>query len=57
MITDRVTWEHGAGLFGKDYAFSLWNWVTTHYEKIETIGSEPLTGNGFGITIMRRKQL
>ncbi len=57
LITGRETEEHGASYFGKDYAFALWSWITARYEKLETIGPEPFTDRGFGITIMKPRHI
>ncbi len=48
--------EHGARYFGKDYAVKLYSWIMENYTQVEKIGSQPFTGKGFGIIIMKRNE-
>jgi len=55
VLTDKDTTEHGARYFGKNYALNVYGWIAANYERRLLIGPEPLTGNGFGISITKRK--
>lgn len=56
ILTEKDTSEHGARYFGKDYAHNIYSWIIGNYDKEILLGSEPLTGNGFGIIIARKKK-
>lgn len=55
ILADKDTSEHGARYFGKDYALNIYSWITGNYDKVQTIGQEPLAGKGFGFIIARKK--
>ena len=56
ILSEKDTSEHGAQYFGKNYAFNIYSWIANNYAKILIIGAEPLTGNGFGIIIAKKKK-
>lgn len=55
-ITDRSTEEYGFATFGVDerYGAQIMRWIKRNYRRDRLIGSEPLTGHGFGILIVSR---
>ena len=55
ILSEKDTSEHGAQYFGKNYAFNIYSWIASNYAKVLIIGSEPLTGKGFGIVIAKKK--
>ncbi|HTF35317.1 MAG TPA: hypothetical protein VK714_16660 [Myxococcota bacterium] len=56
VLISRSGGEFGVGIFGRDprWGKSLVDWVRRVYEPVETLGADPLAGQGFGITILRR---
>ena len=54
IILDRETREYGFRFFGRHYAKELFQWIRTNYTPVERIGSEPLTGSGFGVLIAKK---
>jgi hypothetical protein len=56
ILSEKDTSEHGAQYFGKNYAFNIYSWIANNYAKVLIIGAEPLTGNGFGIIIAKKKK-
>ncbi|PKN53231.1 MAG: hypothetical protein CVU55_03200 [Deltaproteobacteria bacterium HGW-Deltaproteobacteria-13] len=55
ILSEKDSSEHGARYFGKDYAHNIYSWIVRNYDKEILLGSEPLTGNGFGIIIAKKK--
>lgn len=57
VLVDKDTSEFGVGAFGVDprYGQRIMAWVTSHYDRVTIIGSEPLRGRGFGIEILKRR--
>jgi hypothetical protein len=55
ILSEKDTSEHGARYFGKNYGLNIYAWLVNNYERVLLIGAEPLTGNGFGIIIAKRK--
>ncbi|MBN1470140.1 MAG: glycosyltransferase family 39 protein [Syntrophaceae bacterium] len=55
ILTKKNTSEHGAQYFGADYARNIYSWITDNYDKVISIGDDTLTGNDFGIAIMKLK--
>jgi hypothetical protein len=56
ILSEKDTSEHGAQYFGKNYALNIYSWIVNNYTKVLRIGAEPLTGNGFGIIIAKKKK-
>ena len=56
ILSEKDTSEHGAQYFGKNYALNIYSWIANNYAKELVIGAEPLTGNGFGIIIAKKKK-
>jgi hypothetical protein len=54
LLVERSTIEHGHAYFGVDYATEVLRWIKENYMEISQIGKEPLSGEGFGIVIMKR---
>jgi hypothetical protein len=56
VLISRSGEEFGVGLFGRDprWGKSLVDWVRMAYRPVETLGADPLAGEGFGLTILRR---
>jgi hypothetical protein len=54
LLVERSTWEYGYRYFGTDYATDVLQWVKKNYIEISQIGKKPLSGEGFGIVIMKR---
>ena len=57
LLSEKDTSEHGARYFGTDYALNISSWIKNNYDKVALIGLEPLTGNGFGIIIAKKKKV
>lgn len=57
LLSEKDTSEHGARYFGTDYALNISSWIKNNYDKVSLIGLEPLTGNGFGIIIAKKKEV
>ncbi|OGW92034.1 MAG: hypothetical protein A3D28_02050 [Omnitrophica bacterium RIFCSPHIGHO2_02_FULL_63_14] len=54
LLVDRDASEHGARYFGKDYGKAIYDWVKRDYEAVRSIGEEPFSGRGFGVTVLKR---
>lgn len=57
VIVERPTVEYGRAYeyFGTDYGRKIYQWIESSYQDIARIGEKPLTGEGFGIRIMKRR--
>jgi len=57
VIVERPTVEYGRAYqyFGTDYGRKIYHWIESSYQDIARIGEKPLTGEGFGIRIMKRR--
>jgi hypothetical protein len=57
LLVDKDTSEFGVGAFGVDprYGQRIMAWVTSHYDRVTIIGSQPFRGRGFGIEILKRR--
>jgi 4-amino-4-deoxy-L-arabinose transferase-like glycosyltransferase len=57
VIVERPTIEYGRAYqyFGTDYGRKIYQWIESSYQDIARIGEKPLTGEGFGIRIMKRR--
>lgn len=56
ILMDRDTSEYGYHYFGKDYGVKVYEWIKNNYSPISSIGNQPFSGSGFGITITKRKE-
>ena len=56
ILVDKDTSEYGYRYFGKNYGIKLFSWIQENYRAVETIGSEPFSGKGFGIVIAKKVQ-
>lgn len=54
IFVDKDTSIYGYKYFGKEYGTKIYQWVLENYKELMTIGNEPLSGNGFGIKILKR---
>lgn len=54
LLVERPTIEYGLKYFGKDYGTEIFHWIKENYSEICQIGKKPLSGQGFGIIIMKR---
>jgi len=56
VLLSRDGREFGVGFFGQDprWGKSLVEWAQGAYRPLETIGANPVGGEGFGLTILRR---
>lgn len=54
IIVDRDMSEFGYSRSYKPFAPGITSWIEKNYIPVYTVGSEPLTGRGFGITIAKR---
>jgi hypothetical protein len=54
LLVERSTMEYGYGYFGRDYAAEVLDWIRQNYVEISQIGKKPLSGEGFGVVIMKR---
>jgi hypothetical protein len=57
VVMHRLSNEFGVGAFGVDprNGRRLMDWVRGHYRRVERIGAEPFSGQGFGLVILRRE--
>jgi hypothetical protein len=55
LIAEKITDEYGYHYFGKDYGQKIYSWLMRNYFPITTIGAPPLTGEGFGIQILKHR--
>lgn len=53
-LVDRNTTEYGFPFFGQDYGERLFSWIQDNYDPVRLVGSPPLQGRGFGISLLRR---
>ena len=56
VLCDRDTSEFGFRYFGQDYAQQTRAWMEKHYREERVFGSTPLTGQGYGIAVWKRRQ-
>ncbi len=56
-IVDKDTSEYGLPVFGKGYGQMLMKWVGDNYQETTLFGHRPLTHEGFGILLMKRRAL
>ncbi len=56
-IIDRPTSSFGPKNFGIDYAQSIRDWAMANYIPVHLAGGAPFSEHGFGILILRRKDL
>jgi Dolichyl-phosphate-mannose-protein mannosyltransferase len=56
-ILDRPTPEFPTKAFGTDYGQDIRAWALANYVPVHLSGGAPLTGHGFGILLLRRKDL
>jgi hypothetical protein len=54
-VVDTDTSEYGVPRFGRDYGRLIATWVTGKYNVVAEFGPRPLTGNGFGILLLKRR--
>jgi len=55
VLVDKDTTEYGVGLFGAPgYGRKIMRWVAVNYVPVKQILNEPLSGDGFGIKLLRR---
>ena len=54
LLVERSTIEYGYRYFGIDYATEVFDWILENYIEVSQIGKRPLSGEGFGIIIMKR---
>jgi hypothetical protein len=54
LLVERSTWEYGYRYFGTDYATDVLQWLKKNYIEISQMGKKPLSGEGFGIALMKR---
>jgi hypothetical protein len=55
VVVHKDTSEFGARFFGQHYGRAIGAWVQDNYRPITLIGAPPLSGPGFGIAVLRRK--
>jgi hypothetical protein len=52
-IVDRSAVEYGFNVFGDEgFGSLIMQWVRANYRRVDRIGAEPLTGQGFGVLLM-----
>jgi len=56
VVIDRAADEYGFAYFGADerYGAQIMRWIRANYRRVQLLGAEPLTGQGFGIAILAR---
>lgn len=59
LLVERPTLEYGDSrmYFGKDYGMDIAKWINQNYVEVCQVGKKPLSGEGFGVTIMQRRSL
>jgi hypothetical protein len=55
VLVHKDTSEYGVRFFGRDYLTGLGRFLAARYEPVERWGSEPFTGEGFGVKLLKRK--
>jgi 4-amino-4-deoxy-L-arabinose transferase-like glycosyltransferase len=57
LLVERPTLEYGDSCmyFGKDYGGDIAEWLNQSYVEVCQVGKKPLSGEGFGVTIMQRR--
>lgn len=56
VVVERSTAELGYRYFGQDYAREIGAWIQEGYEPVGGVGAEPLTGQGFGVRWLARRE-
>ncbi|MEE2885898.1 MAG: glycosyltransferase family 39 protein [Planctomycetota bacterium] len=56
VLVDKDTSEFGFQYFGTHYAQQTAAWLGQNYIIAQQLGAEPLTGQGFGILVLRRRR-
>lgn len=54
VLVSRDASEHGARLFGRDYAVATMHWIRENYTPVTQVGADPLSGRGFGMLLLKR---
>jgi hypothetical protein len=54
VIVHRYTREHGAAVFGVDYARRLYAWIAENYRPVKQMGPYPFESNRFGIVVLKK---
>ncbi len=57
ILVDRDVTEFGYKFFGQDFAAKIYTWINENYSPVKKIGSQPFTGKGFGVVIMKRNEM
>ncbi len=57
LLVDRDFAPFGRRFFGRDYARQIYSWIVQNYEVQKQFGEIPFSGRGFGIQILRRKDI
>lgn len=56
IFAHKRTAEYGAAYFGRDYGRDLYDWATSNYREIMSLGGTPFErGTRFGMTILERR--
>ena len=55
VLVDQDFAHLGARFFGRDYAQTTFQWIVQNYKVALQVGARPLSGQGFGIQILKRK--
>jgi hypothetical protein len=55
IVTNRVSPEYGATVFGKDYAQQTLRWLEDHYETMAVLGS-PFDPKSYGVMLLRHRE-
>lgn len=56
VIVHRDATEHGAALFGRDYAHETFRWMRELYEPVATVGDSPFQPGGYGMLLLRSRR-
>jgi len=54
-LVQRDTTEYGYAVFGKDYAVSIWEYISDNYVLYKQFGPFPFTSAKYGIALFKRK--
>ena len=57
LLVDREFPEFGFKYFGKDFGADILGWIVQNYFLEKQFGETPFTGKGFGIQILKKREL
>lgn len=55
VLVDQEFPHYNARFFGRDYFQSTYQWIAKNYQVVQQNGSQPFTGQGFGLQILKKR--